>query len=257
MPSDTRVTESAIPPRPLQAAVDGLLAIVFAPACAGCGQPLAAPLESAVCRGCWLSIPRQTPPFCSVCGDALLSWRSIEGAGARCVRCRRERASIAMGRSIGAYEGVLREIVHALKYEGRRSLAVQLAALMRRRGRSVLAGADCAVPVPLHWTRRWRRGFNQATDLAQGLGPPVVHALRRIRHTPSQTDLPATERHANVRRAFTAVRRAPVAGLTVVLVDDVSTTGATLEACARALLEAGAREVRTLTAARAVTRRPP
>jgi ComF family protein len=128
--------------------------------------------------------------------------------------------------------------------------------MMRAHGQSVLSGADFVVPVPLHWRRRWARGFNQAADLAAGLGLPVVHALRRSRNTPSQTDLPAAARHANVRQAFTVRPEPDVSGSWIVLVDDVRTTGATLEACARALLDAGARRVMTLTAAQVVTQQP-
>jgi predicted amidophosphoribosyltransferase len=103
--------------------------------------------------------------------------------------------------------------------------------------------------------RRYTRGFNQAQELASHLGLPLVHALRRARRTPPQADLPEARRHANVRGAFRLRRRATVNGLVIVLVDDVSTTGATLDACAAALLEAGAAEVRGLTAAKAVSRR--
>jgi ComF family protein len=171
----------------------------------------------------------------------------------RCPRCRRTRRFVDRGRAIGAYEGALRAIIHALKYEGRRSLARPLGALMRRRGADLLEGAACAIPVPLHPSRRRHRGFNQAADLARHVGIPVVPALRRVRATPTQTGLPAAQRHRNVRDAFAVTRAAaPLAGRTVVLIDDVSTTGATLEACARALKHAGVGEVRALTAARVV-----
>lgn len=125
---------------------------------------------------------------------------------------------------------------------------------MRTRGAALLEGADVLVPVPLHYMRLLSRGFNQARDLARGVGLPVAPALRRIRQTSSQADLPAGRRQANVRGAFRLTRRASVNGQCVVLVDDVSTTGATLDACARVLLHGGAREVRALIAARAVTR---
>jgi ComF family protein len=148
----------------------------------------------------------------------------------------------------------LRRILHALKYDGRRVIARTLAVKMRERCIDVLTDADAVVPVPLHWRRRWTRGFNQAADLAEGLGLPVLHALRRRRRTSSQTDLPADERHANVQDAFTLRRGITVADLCLVVVDDVRTTGATLEACARTLLEAGAGEVRALTAAVVSTR---
>jgi ComF family protein len=166
------------------------------------------------------------------------------------------------GRAIGLYDGALREIIHAFKYQRRRSIGRALAARMRVAGADLLRDADIAVPVPLHAARRRQRGFNQAADLARGLGLPVVEALRRNRATRSQVELPAAQRHRNVRDAFevAAPRRrrwlgrrdtAPALdGLCVVLVDDVSTTGATLEACARVLKAAGVREVRALTAAR-------
>jgi ComF family protein len=104
----------------------------------------------------------------------------------------------------------------------------------------------------LHRSRQRSRGFNQAAEIARHLPIAMNHVLTRVRATPSQTDLPAARRHANVRNAFAVRRDADVTGRIVVLVDDVSTTGATLHACARVLLEAGAREVRALTAARAV-----
>jgi ComF family protein len=119
---------------------------------------------------------------------------------------------------------------------------------------SVLCGADVAVPVPLHRSRKRARGFNQAADIARYLPIPSVHVLKRVRSTVSQTDLPAAKRHANVRNAFALRRGQDVTGLVVVLVDDVSTTGATLESCARVLKEAGAREIRALTVARVVSR---
>jgi len=159
----------------------------------------------------------------------------------------------------GEYEGPLRDIIHAFKYEGRRSLAAPLSALLRDRGADALRDAACVVPVPLHVVRRLQRGFNQAADLAAQLEPPLVHALWRTRHTSPQTGLDAAARRHNVRAAFRLspllpprVRAARIIDRIVVLVDDVRTTGATLEACARVLKDAGAREVRALTVARAM-----
>ena len=197
-----------------------------------------------------------TPPVCDACGDPLPSWRRISVESGRCPRCRRRRSRVARARAIGTYDGALRAIVHALKYDGRRSLAGPLAALLERHGGDVMDGADLVVPVPLHRSRTRARGFNQAAEIARHLPLPMSLALRRVRATPSQTDLPAAKRHANVREAFAvSTRRAAVRGAVVVLIDDVSTTGATLDACARALVHGGgAREVRALTAARVVSR---
>jgi len=239
----------------LRLGLDALVAVLFAPSCAACGELLERPTEGPVCAMCWRSILPLTPPLCDACGDPLPTWRTTSLSLARCPRCRRGRRHVDRARAIGEYDGALKAVIHALKYEGRRSLARPLAALMRERAADLVASADCVIPVPLHPSRRRQRGFNQASDLARQLGLPVRHALRRVRATPTQTGLPAAQRHRNLRGAFALRRFAhDVAGRTVLLVDDVSTTGATLEACARALKRAGAREVIALTAARVVTR---
>ena len=235
--------------------VDALLAVLLAPTCAVCDRVLDRPTASPVCEPCWASIVPMTPPLCDRCGDPLPTWRRISLAESRCPRCRRNPGGVRT-RAIGAYDGALGRIVHALKYDGRRRLARPLAALVATAGAELLAGADVAVPVPLHRSRRSARGFNQAADIARHLGVPVAYGLRRVRRTASQTDLPAAQRHANVRGAFAVAPRFDPRGLVVVLVDDVSTTGATLAACAAALVDAGAADVRAVTAARVVTRRP-
>ena len=233
---------------------DALVSVVLAPACAACNRPLEQPTQGPVCGACWQSIRPLTPPLCDRCGDPLPSWRVVSLPIALCPRCRRAARFVDRGRAIGAYDGALRGIIHAFKYEGRRSLAGPLGALMRLRGADVLDGAAWAVPVPLHISRRRHGGFNQAADLARHIGMPMVAALRRVRATQSQIGLPAVRRHRNVRDAFAATRHAAaLGGSIVVLIDDVSTTGATLEACARVLKENGVREVRALTAARVVT----
>ncbi len=248
----------------LRRLADGLLAVVLAPRCLACGAPLDSPLTGPVCPACWREVVPIPPPVCAICGDALSTWRSLDLAASRCARCRRQPPALSRARAAGAYEGVLRQVIHGLKYEGRRTLATTLGEMMRARGAEVLQGADLAVPVPLHWRRRHARGFNQAEDLARHLGLPVVRALRRVRPTSPQSGLSATDRRRNLRRAFAPPRRGwrrrrlphpLIRGACVVIVDDVSTTGATLEACALVLKEGGAREVRALTAARALSRR--
>src|SRR5262245_14422560 len=160
-----------------RAALDAVLSVVLAPSCAACGELLDRPTQGPVCGRCWESILPLTPPLCDGCGDPLPSWRTISVPLARCARCRRTTRAVDRMRAVGPYDGALRAIIHALKYEGRRSLARPLGGLMRRRGADVLDGASCIVPVPLHPSRRRERGFNQAADLAGHLGLPIVGAL--------------------------------------------------------------------------------
>jgi ComF family protein len=232
----------------LRALTDTLLAVLLAPPCGVCGRLLEHPLSGAVCDRCWDAVEPQAVSY------------SLRG--------------IAQARAIGRYEATLRGLIHALKYDRRRSIAPRLARLMARHAHDVLGGANAVVPVPLHRRRQRQRGFNQADDLARGLGLPVARVLKRVRATRPQVDLPAAERRDNVREAFALARghgwrhmAGPILaaagrdrftdrllrGSVVVLVDDVATTGATLEACARVLRAAGAREVRAITAARVET----
>ena len=252
----------------LRSTTNALLSALLAPACAVCDAILEEPLSGCVCRTCWSSIRPITPPLCDACGDPLPRPRespcSVGGhnvnTGQICPRCSKHERIVHRSRAIGEYDGTLRDIIHALKYGHRRSLAPRLAAQMRARGMDLLDGADCVVPVPLHWRREHRRGFNQARELARQLGLPVVDALVRTRHTRPQVELPADRRRGNVDRAF-GLRPAwfgkarSISGLKAVLVDDVSTTGATLQACAHVLKRAGALEIYALTTARVIARR--
>ncbi|HEY7444342.1 MAG TPA: ComF family protein [Vicinamibacterales bacterium] len=268
IPTPDPESRTPTPESLLQGLLNPLLAVLLAPRCAACDEPLSDVLAGPVCNCCWRAIRLITPPVCEGCGDPLPSWRAVSCRTARCARCRRTPRAITRGRAIGEYDGALGLIIHALKYDGRRSVAGRLGRLMRESAGDLLHGADCVVPVPLHPKRERARGFNQAVELARTLGLPVCAALVRVRHTAPQVDLPAARRHANVRGAFRlarrhawlrpfASRRPRLANAIVVLVDDVSTTGATLEACARVLKDAGVREVRALTGARVIRRDPP
>jgi ComF family protein len=216
----------------LACTADALLAAVLAPRCAACSVSLEHPTRGPVCATCWAEVEDLTAVACPA------------------------QAAIDGSRSAGRYDGALRHIIHAFKYQGRRTLAVRLSALMQEAGIDVLSDASCVVPVPLHAWRRVTRGFNQAADLARCLDRPVVHALWRVKATAPQTGLTAAGRRRNVRDAFAMspllsrrARERMLTGRAVVLVDDVRTTGATLDACAQLLKSAGAREVRALTVA--------
>ena len=166
--------------------------------------------------------------------------------------------AISWAVAVDDYDGRMKDVIHALKYDRRRTISPRLGALMRERGAALLRDADCVVPVPLHPRREYARGFNQAHELAIHLGPPVVSQLKRVVFTKPQIDLPREQRLANVHDAFAWCpapgSRIPVPGV-VVLVDDVATTGATLESCAAILKRSGVKEVRALTAARVVNAR--
>jgi ComF family protein len=234
---------------------DALIAALLAPSCAVCSAILDRPTRGCVCEACWRTITPITPPVCDGCGQPLASRNRTA-----CTPCSKSASEIRCARAIGEYEGALRGIVHELKYSGRLSLAGPLARLMRIRGRELLETADCAVPVPLHWRRHYQRGFNQAREIARHLGPPVLDALVRYRNTRPQIELAADRRRANVQHAFRPTRyrcsARGVCGKVVLLVDDVRTTGATLEACAVVLKGMGAAEIYALTAATVATPNP-
>jgi ComF family protein len=256
----------------LSAASNSVVRLLFAPCCAACDQPLDEPLSSAICPTCWREWPRLVPPTCTRCGDQLPCSASLtDSDDGRCDRCRAHNSPIAQIRSAGVYDGSLRHMIHALKYRKRRMIAPLLARRIRADCADALAGIDAVVPIPMHWRRRWDRGFNQADDIAVHLGLPVWRVLRRRRGGPPQASLPAAARLRNAEGAYALspleslrrgrLGRTRLAGANLVLVDDVVTTGATLEACADVLLAAGAARVAAVTAARAVAaprrQRPP
>ena len=230
--------------------VEPVLAVVFPSRCPACSLALAHPTRGPLCEACWAALPRHRGRLCG-CGLPL------PPALVLCGRCRRGRQTFAAWASLGPYEGGLRSVIHELKYRGKRRVAGRLAeALLAEPGaRELLRGSDVVVPVPLHPRRRRERGFNQAEvlagELARRVGRPCAPlALVRRKDTPPQAGLSAAARRRNVAGAFAVRRHAQVSGRVVVLVDDVLTTGATAHACARALLAAGASEVRLLAVAR-------
>ena len=164
--------------------IDGALSALFAPACVSCRGTIAQPLSGAVCDVCWQRLIRFTPPVCEGCGIALPSWRRASIDLGRCARCRRSRSAIGRQAAVGPHSGVLRDVVHALKYDARHSTVTPLACLMRAAGGAVLNGAHLVVPVPLHPQRAWLRGFNQAALIGGRLGLPIASLLARTRHTP-------------------------------------------------------------------------
>jgi ComF family protein len=244
----------------LHAAMRVALDVALPPLCPACREPLGE--GAGLCPSCWSQLSLIEPPYCARLGipfpydpgPGLLSMEAIANPPAY------DRARAAV-----RYDDIARALVTRFKYGDRLDLAPMLARWMARAGRELLAGADGLVPVPLHWRRLWARRFNQSAALAAAIsslaGVPMEGAvLKRARATPQQVGLNKAERAVNVQGAFkvAASERAEIAGKRLVLVDDVLTSGATAEACARALLRGGAAHVDVLVFARVVapTRAP-
>lgn len=222
--------------------------------CLGCGETVWEPRDSlGLCPRCRNRLVRWPRGGCAGCGRLLDA--AGPPAGYRCGRCRERPPSYDRLVSTWCYQPPLDEVLTALKFRRLDYLGVQLGRALARIHRHELGECGVVVPVPLYWTRLVRRGFNQAAliarPLARALERPLVPALARRRATPHQSRLGRRQRRHNLERAFTARRAARVLdGACVLLVDDVTTTGATLEAAAACLKEAGAGRVVALTAAR-------
>jgi len=237
--------------------VAACLNLLFPTPCHVCHRPLDSERVSAFCSRCWGSLERMPAQVCARCGWPFPASGGTCGAEVPlCQRCRETRDHFRIARAVLRYQdgGIARAAILLTKHGRRLSLLRHLSRLLAESAPQYLSLQewDGLVPVPLHWLRRWRRGFNQAEVLAGAVGrrhglPVLGRALSRVRATPLQHgDFEARRR--NVREAF-AVRR-KVAGRRLLLVDDVFTTGATANACAAVLLRAGATEVGVLTLAR-------
>ena len=232
----------------------GLLDLVLPPRCLACGAQVADP--KALCAECWSRLDFIAAPFCAACGIPLEHDPGSEG---KCAACLARPARYDRARAVFRYGDDSRGMILSFKHADRTDAAVAFAAWMARAGGALLAQADLLAPVPLHYRRLvWRR-YNQAALLALRLGeiagkPVAVDLLKRGRPTRSQAGLGARERQRNLAGAILAnpTRAAALEGKRVLLIDDVLTTGATVNACARALRQAGAAGVDVLTLARVV-----
>jgi len=229
---------------PLARLAQAFLDVLFPPRCVACGEQ-----GSFLCNACRGAMPRALPPRCPLC------WQP-ERRGQMCGRCAQARPAFAGARSLHLYEGPVREAVHALKYNHLSALARPMGEMMAVYLEAEALPVDMVVPVPLFGRRQRLRGYNQSALLARevariGRGLPLAErGLARRRDTPPQArSVDAEARRRNVVGAFGGERRL-VEGRRVLLIDDVMTTGATLDACGRALRQAGAASVWALTFAR-------
>lgn len=242
----------------MRAAADGLASVLFAARCRLCEELLTTASRVPVCPACLGRVrPLELPVACHRCQRPLSLASHAPDTLPLCGPCRQEETLFDRLRTFGAYDGELRQLVVLLKYNRVRSLAGPLGSwlMLVVKDNPGLADVEAVVPVPLHRTRQRARGYNQAEllarELARELGRPVENRwLARIKDTPSQTGLTPAQREENVRGAFAA--RAKLDRRRILLVDDVCTTGATVNACARALKRAGAASVQAVTVARVV-----
>jgi ComF family protein len=233
----------------------GLVAdVVLPPTCLACRKPVGE--AGGLCPACWKQAGFIERPFCERLGTPF-----PHDPGAPLISPAALADPPAYGRARAAmrYSEVGRELVHLLKYGDRLDLLRPLGTWMARAGAELLTDADALVPVPLHWTRLWQRRFNQSAGLARAVSavarlPVWDYALARVRATPPQVGLARSERARNVAGAFRVPRatRSEVKDKKLVLIDDVLTSGATVDACAKALTRTGAARVDVLVLTRVV-----
>ena len=238
---------------PFRAFFGRALDITLPTLCPACREPVGG---NGLCAPCWSKLSLIAPPYCERLG---IPFAYDPGPGVLSMQAITDPPAYHRARAAVRYDDVARTLVHALKYGDRLDLAPTVGRWMARAGCELLANADALIPVPLHWRRLWTRRFNQSALLAKAVaqesGVKVADTvLKRVKATAQQVGLSQAERAQNVQGAFRVPTecKAEVAGRRLILIDDVLTSGATADACARALLRAGARNVDLLVFARVV-----
>jgi ComF family protein len=235
----------------VRAALRASLDLALPPLCPACREPVEG---RGLCPACWSKLSFITRPYCERLG---IPFVYDPGPGILSMEAIADPPAYQRARAAVRFDEISRALVHALKYGDRLDLAPMMGRWISHAGRELLAEADALVPVPLHWRRLWARRFNQSAMLAAAISaetglPVAAGAIKRVKPTAQQVGLSRTERAANVQGAFRvpAEGRGAVAGRRLVLVDDVLTSGATVDGCARALIRAGAANVDVLIFAR-------
>ena len=229
-----------------------LLNLLLPPLCLACDAPV--DRNATLCGKCWSAIHFIAPPWCSCCGAP---FEAPVGEGMLCASCIAYPPAFAAARAAMLYDDASKPLLLGFKHGDRTYMAAPLAGWMQRAAADLWAEIDLLIPVPLHRWRLLQRRYNQAALLARKLGvltdkSVLPDGLLRLRPTPAQGHMNRAERAKNVKGAFGVNPRhhAAIQGKTILLIDDVLTTGATVNVCSEVLLGAGAREVNVLTLAR-------
>ncbi len=245
--------------RALVSAAESLFSVLFPSDCRLCESPLTAISALPVCRPCLERVVPLSGTLCAFCGEKLIS--VYLEADPRCGLCRRVPPPFQKAVAYGAYEGSLRDLIHLLKYQHVKPVAPLLARFLQQSlAETPLPAETLVLAVPLAKTKRRDRGFNQAEEIARAFvrrqrsnGIELnTSSLVRIRDTASQTGLTRHQRRLNLRGAFAVTQPQRIRGRSILLVDDVMTTGTTASECTRVLLRAGAKQVFVATVARAI-----
>ena len=229
-----------------------ILGLFFPVTCIACGKDLPGDDYYRICDGCTTKIRLVEGLFCRKCG------RPLPDGGAHCFDCRKKgRSHYEYARSAGVYEGLLRELIHKFKYQNKDYLDRLLGKMLidAAERHKIIPETDAIIAVPLHWTKRMRRGYNQAGLLALRVaghfGKPLIkRAVVRKKMTKTQIGLTREKRFENMKDSFAVRDAEAVRNKRILLIDDVCTTTATIDHCARALKKAGAKSVFALTLAR-------
>ena len=230
-----------------------ILNFICPPTCPLCQEPVDE--VHCLCHKCYQKLHFITKPCCSVCG------RPFEYQGLDemvCAACMKEKPAFSMARSILEYDDFSKQLVLAFKHGDRIELAPLLVKFLRQADPDIFENVDLIMPVPLHWTRRLKRKYNQSALLAKGLSQKTgisysERYLKRIRRTESQGKKKRRDREKNVKNAFRVAHPDQIKGRSILLVDDVMTTGSTLNECARILRKKGVKDVKVITLYRVIT----
>jgi ComF family protein len=229
-----------------------LLDLVFQANCKSCGNKMKSDRKVCFCNDCWKAIKTIREPFCIYCGKQLIIPEEHF-----CAICTKRRLSYIDNRSAGIYEGTLKEALHQFKYKGKKSLGKALGDFLSDyiKERGGLDDIDLIIPVPISESKREKREYNQSEILAMLVGqrfdlPVLKDVLFRTKDTVAQFGLRREERFNNVRGVFEVLCSEKIKWASVLLIDDLLTTGATADECSKALLEAGASQIRVFTLAR-------